>query len=224
VSVAVSTRERTAGRKFRGFFSVVAELYLRPERFFRVLLRFRRDALPLGLIYLVGAAGVIDNAGVRLVTSNLAGATVYDRLVEWSYFWPKVLIAAVPFGALAWLLWGWWFRVRLRFCGAPDVSKRDARTVWLYARAVYGAPLIVWTAVKTVLYNDLLEASNADPLGITVGVLACWSCFVAYRGVVGNFPVRRIAALWWFLILPMSLIGAVVVGIVLVEIAGLIQA
>jgi hypothetical protein len=165
---------------------------------------------------------VIQQASGQLVISSFVSGSAADRFVEWRYLWPRALIAGMPCGALVWLFWGWWFRLRLRFCGAPDVSRRRARNVWLYSSAVYLVPSVFWAVVETVLYHDYLEASNAAPLGVSFGLLSGWSCFVAYRGVIGNFPVRHSAALWWFLILPLGGLGLLFAGVVAVSLGNLL--
>ena len=215
-----ATAPRGGGRRWLERFGIgLFELMLRPERYLRRAVRRSADTLPWVLISLVGLGGFMDNLSVRITFMQAMGRTVDLESLQWISVWPGALVLCLPLGAVAWLLWGWWYRVRLRFCGAKDVDKRQARLVWIHARSVAAVPMALWLVVTTVRYDNYLEAWSAGSLDITFLALEAWAIFVGWRGAITCFPVNRTAALWWFLIVPIGFFGlliAIGIGSVLV--------
>jgi hypothetical protein len=203
----------------------LTELLLRPERFFRLMLRRQGPFIPFLLLWLVGMGAVCDNMEGRLVISEAFGRPLNPMLATWPRVWGMVIIGGLVGGAFAWLIRGWWFKIRLRFSGAPeDVSPHDARLVWLYASAVHAIPTALSLAIQTPFYPDFKALSDAGVGYFGLLGLLLWSVWVGYRGAVGCFPVRRGRAILWFLILPMgwflmiafgSILGAFLSGAVI---------
>ncbi len=188
-------------------FDRVAELTLRPERFFPHLLRFHGDALPLFAIWICGMAGAID----RIDTQLLAGRLAADDAVvsSWLVTWTVVSLAGALGGLMIWLVGGWWYRMRLVMSGADDADPRHARLVFLYSTMLAAVPGVVWLVLVTVFYPSYHAAYTAAPLALCLLAMLFWSVWVSYRGVCRCFEVRPWAARAWFLILPMALYGTV---------------
>lgn len=203
-------------------FVPAVELVLRPGRFFRGLLRFRPHSTPFLLIWIVGVSAAFENLTNRILVMNTLGRAVPPMLTSWTTVWPIALVGGLVVGTVAWIIQGWWFRVRLRFSGAPsgESSHHAARLVWLYAASVWAIPALVGNLMATPLHADLQAAMNAGFFGLTELAMSSWASFVAYRGAVSCFPVRRRAALWWFLILPLAFIGSLVAGVMVASARG----
>jgi len=193
----------------------IVDLAIRPERFFRELLKTNPYHLPFVLVWVVGISLAIAKLDTRVAMQQAFGRSLPEQDVQWMTLWPGFLVAGLIGGSLAWLIWGWWFRMRLRFCGVVDSDKREARLVWVYSRAVHAVPSVVWLILVTAIYDDYQAASNAARWGLTQIGLYFWSIWVGYRGATSWFPVKRTPALWWFLILPLALNG-IALGAVLV--------
>lgn len=192
-----------------GFGVVAVELLLRPERFLRALVRFRPDAKPLLLIWIVGVSASLANLSSRITVMNTMGLEIPTFFTQWVKVWPLVIAGGLVAGPVAWIFHGWWYRVRLRFSGAPpdQISHNAARLVWLYATAVWAVPAVAVDLMATPLHTDLQAAITKDFFGLTVLAMCCWACYVSYRGAVSCFPVKRGPARWWFLILPLAVYG-----------------
>jgi hypothetical protein len=113
-------------------------------------------------------------------------------------------------GLFSWLFFGWWFRMRLRLSGARRPEPRPARLVWLYAHLPFSALLVGEVMVGMLQHRNYITALREDFPLLSVGLLF-WGNFIAYRGVVACFEVKRSHARWWFLILPTALLVTILV-------------
>ncbi len=188
----------------------VAELTLRPERFFPEILRLRGGTLPLVAIWIRGMAGSIERIDTQLLTGRLAADSAI--VSSWAMTWAVIIFAGVLGGPLVWLVGGWWYRMRLRMSGAQDPDARQARLVFIYASLVAAVPGVVWLVLVTVFYPTYHAAYTDAPLAFCLLAMLCWSVWVSYRGVRRCFDVRPGAARMWFLILPLALYGTVFGG------------
>ncbi len=131
-------------------------------------------------------------------------------LSSWFELWGFVLIGGIVIGLVNWLIGGWWYRMRMYFCGARGVDKTDARLVYMHAQLVWCVPSLVWLVLITPLYPDYHAAYVDSPLTLALVGMVPWSVWVSYRGVRRCFDVRPAWARVWFLILPLIMFGAVV--------------
>ena len=199
----------------------IVDLAIRPERFFRELLQTNPYHLPFFLVWVVGITAAVERFDTRLAVLQTFGNALPEQAVQWMTLWPGFLVAGLIGGALAWLIWGWWFRTRLRFCGVVDPDKREARLVWIYSRSVYTVPSIGWLIAVTAIHDDYQAAWNAAPWNLTLVGLYFWSVWVGYRGATSWFPVKKAPALWWFLILPLALYGTVLGAVIVLTFVGM---
>ena len=199
----------------------IVDLAIRPERFFRELLRTNPYHLPFFLIWFVGITGAVERLDTRIAMMQAFGNALPEKAAQWSVLWPGFLVAGLIGGAIAWLIWGWWFRTRLELCGVVDADKREARLVWIYSRSVYTVPSVGWLIAVTAIYDDYQAAWNAAPWNFTLVGLYFWSIWVGYRGATSRFPVKKAPALWWFLILPWAFFGLLFGAAIILSLVGI---
>jgi hypothetical protein len=186
----------------------LADLFVRPTRFFASQLALGRTPWVLIVTWASGISAAIDRIDVRLMREELAGREERREALAlvvgtWPRMWAFVLGLGVVGGALHWWLGGWWCRVRLRWCGAPAPDRRLARLLFLYSSFVFTGPAVIALAVQTLLYPSYLEAfAEETVLGVVVGAMTFWSLATTYRGALALFPVRQSAARFWFVVLP----------------------
>ncbi|MEM9090154.1 MAG: hypothetical protein AAGC93_15565 [Cyanobacteria bacterium P01_F01_bin.53] len=157
--------------------------------------------------WLVGISIAITRLEQQLVKAELGRSglnlNIFELLLTWPVFWPLVLALGLVAGWLLWFIGGWWFRLRLKFSGAPDPDPRMSRLVMVYAGLVSSLPHIAFVMWWTLLYENYLAAYAQDlVLTIVLFSLSFWELFSAYRGVRTLFSVDKWRARLWFIILP----------------------
>lgn len=157
--------------------------------------------------WLVGTSVAITRLEQQLVKAELGTTDInlnlFELVLKWSVFWPLVLSLGLVAGWLFWFIGGWWFRLRIKFSGAPNPDPRMSRLVMVYAGLVSAIPHLAFVMWWTLLYENYLIA-YAQGLFLTVVLFAFsfWELFSAYRGVRTLFSVDRWRARLWFIILP----------------------
>jgi hypothetical protein len=106
-------------------------------------------------------------------------------------------------GLLIWWFGGWWFALRVRWCGAANPDHRLARLVMVYSAFVHAAPNIAAAVIYGFFFASYSKAFSADEAySAILIVFPFWSSFVSYTGVRTLFGVSAWRTRWWFLILP----------------------
>ncbi len=209
--------------KLRGDLATVAEMLVRPDRFFPKLVAACGKGFPFLAIWIVGAGAAVDRLDTRMLTENLRSTLGAVRpnliLSSWTATWTGVIVSGLISGLLIWLVLGWWYRMRLRLCGARPPA-RAARNVYIHARLIVGVVSLTWLALQTPFYENYREAWSSASVAWGWMIVLFWSSWISYRGVVSCFEVRPVAARVWFLILPWLLYGLVLGGLLA---AGLIS-
>jgi hypothetical protein len=127
--------------------------------------------------------------------------------VGWPMFWLYAAIGGVVLGLVEWWFFGWWFRMRLEFCGSVAADPLSARTVFAHARAVWYVPFLVTVALLIPFSESYKAMMGSEAVALVWVTAPVWSVFVGYRGAVGCFDVDPKKARIWFLILPLVVIG-----------------
>ncbi len=201
--------------RFKWNLDALVDLLLRPERFFGVLLNSRFQEFPFLAIWIWGVAGAMDQIDTRLMLKEMTIGTsgLAEIASSWPRLWITIVVVGLIRGPFAWLIGGWWYRMRLRFSGAKDVHPRHARYVYLYSNLVYGVPLLIVLALDTGFYPNYKSAALGGAFWLSLLATALWSIFVSYRAAIGCFGVRRNPARIWFLILPIVILGGIALAI-----------
>jgi hypothetical protein len=179
-------------------------LFLRPTKFFTDHIALGKTPFFLLTIFAIGAFSAIDNS------ERLIGGTpsAFSRMLggNWFAFWGYVLVLGFVIGFLVWFIGGWWYSVRLGWCGTKKYNRKKERLVYIYATLVQTLPYVLYVMCLTVIYPDgyqnaLKQSGNLIP-GILLLVFPLWSYVVSYKGVVTVFKPKKGMAQLWFLILP----------------------
>ncbi|MEB3767211.1 hypothetical protein [Acinetobacter sp. MD2] len=182
-------------------------LFFQPKKFFALSVNYPQWSIVFSG-YLLGVFTAMDRIDQKLMNLEISGKNneLMSRIAEsWSAYWLSVLLIGVICGAIAWMVYGWWYSIRLRWSGAKNVDKVLARKVMVLQNLVYAIPVIVTTMVQTLFYPTYLAAYNAASITISgIFLISLFlSCWVSYRGVTTLFSLNR-AAIFWFLILPIG--------------------
>jgi hypothetical protein len=118
-------------------------------------------------------------------------------------FWLFVLCVGTLNGALFWLVGGWWYRIRLKWCGATDVEPKAARAIYLCQDFVASAPLVLFTISETWRFGSYREAWTFEEVWPSLFLIfVLWSCVTSYNAATSAYTVTRWKARVLFLVLP----------------------
>lgn len=199
----------TGGKRlFRFDLDSIVDLLLRPEQFFRAYLEARPNAFPLLAMWFVGMGTVINRAGSRLMMAEAQGTGATSGfggfVSDWSAFWGLTIVGGLVTGLLVWLIWGWWYRMRLLLSGAQNPDPTKARLVFIHAQLIWSVPLILTALAQVTAYDSYQASYDSASFALVWMTAPIWSAFVSYRGAIGCFDVDRKKARIWFLILPIG--------------------
>ncbi len=185
--------------------NALADLYFNSTRFFSERELASSPAYLLAT-WMVGIASAIDRIDRNLIRADLGSPRPGSEFLteSWVLFWVFTLFAGLVGGVWAWLIGGWWYKIRLRWAGATDPDKREARLVYIYASLVQALPAVLFIAIITLLFANYGAYWASDELWSTLLIVfPFWSTVVSYKGARACFDVRRGRAMLWFLILPL---------------------
>lgn len=172
----------------------LVDLFLRPRHFFAAHVALGRTPYVVLVVWSYGIASAIERAEREL-------ATWIDP--SWRSFWFSALFWGAFGGAGLWLLGGWWYRVRLRWCGAREPDRRRARLAYAYSSFVLAAPTILWTLIQTASYPSYAEAAAADDVArVLLLVFPFWSVQTSFAAATTLFELAPLRARVWFQLLP----------------------
>jgi hypothetical protein len=159
---------------------------------------------------------VIWISGMSMVIDRLEQSAAFGRPIVWMpESWGQLAAAAMIIGILRGLvvygIGGWWYRVRLGFCGVKDAEWSTTGRVYMLSGTAKHLGLLVFTVIGAMSFPTFKSyASNEDGIMIFVALvvqmtLVFWSSFTLYFGSRAVFPIERVWSLVWFLILPIIL-------------------
>ena len=135
-AVAHGSSPQVPSLPLRADLATLAQMLVRPDRFFPRLIAARGARFPFVAIWIVGAGAMVDRLDTRMLFENSRRAIETGPpnplLTDWIATWTSVIVGGLIGGLLIWLVRGWWYRVRLRFCGARP-PERAARNVFIHA-------------------------------------------------------------------------------------------
>ncbi|MFQ5698043.1 MAG: hypothetical protein ACE5IL_07130 [Myxococcota bacterium] len=184
----------------------LVDVFLHPRRFFTSQLALGRTPYVVAVTWCFGASSAIDRVNESLGSGGLA-SSVGSRLAgaadSWPAFWIYLALSGAGSGLLLWWFGGWWYRVRLGWCGAREPDPRVSRLVYIYSAFVGSAPAVLLVALETVVFTSYREAWMASRANlIWLQGFALWSLWPSYVGATTLFDLGRIRARIWFLVLP----------------------
>lgn len=195
-------------------FSLCAlrELLFSPSTFFSPETRFTPRISLILMAWLVGISGVIDRIDTSMIKQDLGRQATLSGLAEsWTTYWAAMLLGGIVYGAIGWLLGGWWYRVRLGWSGADNPSPAESRTVYVLTNLIAAAPAVLYTLYLTARYPDYASAwEEGDLSALLIVLFTLWSCITGYCAAKARFGVSGWRPALLFLILPGLLMAAAI--------------
>lgn len=181
----------------------LVDIFLHPHRFFSSQLALGRTPYVIAVTWCFGAATAIGRLNESLDPGSLSGALAAPLADSWPQLWAYLAVSGAGSGLLLWWFGGYWYRVRLAWCGASRPDPRVARLVYIYSAFVGSAPAILLVALQTFVFSSYREAWAGSRVNwIWLGVFALWSLWPSYVGATTLFDLGRIRAWIWFVALP----------------------
>lgn len=199
--------------------SALADLYLRPSRYFANPAWLTKGPEFLAIAWIGGVTYMMNRVDTNIMKADLGSSGSGSALATWltgSWFryWFLVLGVGLVSAIFVCYLGGWWYRMRLNWSGATEVQPEHARAVYVYQDLVVSAPIILAAIVQTLVFPNYMEAWRSEEMWSSLLlVFIVWSCITSYKAVNAAFAVTRWKARIWFLILPLVLY-VVVLGVV----------
>lgn len=180
-------------------------LFFRPRKYF---LRYAVNPSPVRTVFCILSVGLIF-AFARFNTVKSQADTygyLYTFIGNDTAMYGFYLFCFSFFiGFFDYLLFGWWFKLRLRFCGATVFDPLLPRRIYIHSCLIPAIPLLMLILVNLMTWK--WDTSDYEDWVIVGGFFAFlflyyYSIYVSYRGVRTCFPVEKRPARVWFLILP----------------------
>ncbi len=207
----------TAGRNWAGILPpdaeaknlgpgrAIAALLFRPSAFFA---RYGSIEAMSGALFVVMWIVSMMLLADKFETNVLSGKWTAIP-PNWWIYWAGLLVFSL-IGILGIMLRGWWFRLRLYFCGVGKAPAywRGLR-IWSCASLISAVPLLSLVIANTVYFDTPDDMIWLDLPGELVWIwafltLPYWSIVASYRGVRTVFPDSgKWRVRLWFLMLPM---------------------
>lgn len=184
-------------------------LFFRPRTYFQHYVVSHTPALTAFFCWTYGIAVVIDHLDRRTLTGRSAVASD-----DWNTRWVYVAVVGAVSGLFAYLLGGWWYRVRLRWSGAIDPEPYLVRRIYIFASQIIALPTIVLEVIERGRFPTPSAAAEGADWWLYVAFLVFpfWSVWVSYCGARTAYELRRAASLFWFLILPAAFYALLIGG------------
>lgn len=205
-------------------------LVSRPGDFFRPgAWGIGSNGVVIGLAWLYGVAAVIERLNSRLAQVDLraafgtprpADAMILRIASDWPATWLLAAVMGVISAAIYLSVGGWFYGVRLRWCGVEDADWWDIRGVYMWSGLLYAAAQIASVVIEMAIYPNYLAAWHAAGWEALLPVAgAIGAVVVSWRGVRARWPdAHATYALLWFLLLPgfFPVIGGAVVVLAMI--------
>ncbi len=211
IEATVGTQNNEIIKPFQ--LSNLFRLFFQPKKFFAQSTIYHHKSI-IFAAYLIGIVGVMDRVDQKLLSAETGGIRLLIHWVttSWLSYWLWVLGIGVISAVIVWLIQGWWYKKRLQFSGAKEADPQLARHVYVLQSLVLVLPIIITTAIQTVLYPNYLDAYNYSTfLGFIPVPFLFLSCWVSYRGATQVFKTNGWAK-FWFLGLPI-LFYVMIIGV-----------
>jgi hypothetical protein len=199
--------------------SRLVDLYFRPRRYFSKIHDLdHRSALFISAV-LTGIAGSMNRIDKKIIQAELGYANKgWENIASWLLsswlnYWLVVVATGLIGAVFFWYMGGWWYKKRLQWSGATELSSILTRRVYTMQELVLSGPTVIYALVQTALFSNYREAWRADELWTSsLLVFVFWSCWTSYVAATSVFQVSKFKARIWFLILPV-LLYVVILGV-----------
>ncbi|WP_350432561.1 YIP1 family protein [Shewanella sp. H8] len=193
-------------------FNKLYSLYFRPSQFFSDTNLLQKRWLIFLATAFYSVTGVFERIEQKVIRYDMVNipeskeALLNTIVTSWFVFWSVSLVIGLLFAWLIWWIGGWFYNLRIKWCGAREFDKDLGRSIYVISNMVYALPATIGMLVVTLCYNDYLNFYTEDfILSIVVVIFVLWSLIVSYKAVSTNFKVKKWLAIWWFMIAPIIL-------------------
>ena len=217
---ANSVAEQDGKRRFRP--ADLVDLFTRPRRFFSAGIHLGDPRLLVPFVWIVGITAQVDRVDTEIMRHNAGQERVLWGLMEalvsgpWPALWAWLAGVGVVTGLVHYFVGGWWYRLRLRFAGAPKETGWELpRHLYLYSTMIVALPQLVITLILMLMYPSYIAAYNSDEtLSVSVIFFLFYSVAISYVGVRVNYELSAWKVRLWFLALPFITYLALTGGVV----------
>lgn len=185
----------------------IVQLFIKPKIFFETIKKIDMSHIHI-VTYLVAIFMVMDRIDGKLAKNSLSANpdfSAYSFILDsWGNYWLSVLGLGVIASFIVWFFYGWWYEIRLKWCGVENINTDLVRRVNVLQWFVVALPAIIVTIIQTFIYENYLETFLSEEIwsGIIFILFSFYSCWVSYTASKVVFTANN-KALIWFLILPL---------------------
>ena len=190
-------------------FNKFYRLYFRPSQFFldtNLLQKRWLIVLATAFYSVIVVFERIEQKVIRYDMVNVPEskeALLNTIVTSWFVFWSVSLVIGFLFAWLIWWIGGWFYNLRIKWCGAGQFNRELGRTIYVISNMVYALPVAIGMLIVTICYKDYLSFYSEDYIfSIVAMVFVVWSLIASYKAVATNFKVKRWLAIWWFIAAP----------------------
>lgn len=178
----------------------IHRLFFKPKTFFEGIAAPKKKAWLLIFALSFGLALAISRTAMNASRGQADAKT-------WGEYWIWIGIGGFLSALLAYYVGGWFYGLRLRWCGVPQKDRSLVRLVYLGASQVAAIPMIVSALVSTALFADPTAAALGKPawVGWLTLLVGIWSYVVSYVGARTVFKAPKLRAALLFVGLPTTL-------------------
>lgn len=196
----------------------IAKLYFKPKEFFLNFMKLDMKYIHFAT-YLVAVFFVMDRIDIRILTALASDTPNYSSysfiLDNWLNYWFAVTGIGAVASFVVWFFYGWWYELRLKWCGVQKPDSTLVRQVNVMQWFNVALPVVLVTITQTFIYDNYLNTFFSDELVSSFVILffsiySCWSSYVATK-VLFSADKR---AILWFLILPLVFYVLAIIAIV----------
>lgn len=186
----------------------IAKLYFKPKEFFLMFAKLDMQYIHFAT-YLVAVFFVMDRIDIRILTALASDTPNYSSysfvLENWLNYWFTVIGIGAVASFVVWFFYGWWYELRLKWCGVEKPDSTLVRQVNVMQWFIVALPVILITIIQTFIYDNYLNTFFSDELlsSFVISFFSIYSCWSSYVATKVLFSADKRAILW-FLILPLA--------------------
>jgi len=191
------------------FLSFWRDLFIRPRTFFeKYFSEGKNDTRYLYFTLLVFGTGAgIDRLDRRLTQHDMRGTLDQAGMINtWPGYWVTALIAGFIGGYISYLIGGWFYNVRLKWCKG-DSDLPTSRSLFLYSGFIHTSIGVLIALVSTFTQkmpydpDSAFTTLNACVLLLSV-FISYYSVYVSFAAVTTVTNANWTRAIIWFMVLP----------------------
>jgi hypothetical protein len=206
-------------------FKELFSLYFKPSTFFKSTVAIGKLPAIVFTTWIVGISNIIDKIDSELLKSGMSSSPatltgLFPQIVDsWLIFWGAVFALGAASAFLMWIFGGWWYNVRLSWCGADEHDEHEGRIIYIYTSFIAAFPNFLLCIIYGFIFPSYRIAHHSNALFPSLFlVFPFWGVICSYRAVNAVFALKRIRAKIWFLILPV-IVYIVALGVIATMVA-----